>query len=420
VDAPPAAEPAPWSFTPAGRNHLFVPGPTNINDRVLRAMNIQGMNHRDPSFGGLVEGLLEDLKYLYKTDSGTPFIFPATGTGAWESALVNCLSPGDKVVAFRKGTFSHLWCLQAEKLGLDVHIIDTPWGEGADEAELEKVLKADVDKKIKAVLLVHNETTCGVTSDVAQCREAMDAAGHPALFFVDGVSSIGALEFKFDDWKVDVAITGSQKALSLPPGLALTCVSDKALEARKTSTMPKFFFELDQMIEMNAQNNFPYTPAIPLLHGLREALDMLMEEGIDNVIARHTRFGEGTRKAVEAWGLDLLCANPRWNSNSLTVIKTPPGVDSGNIVKTAYCKYNLSLGVGLMKVQGQVFRIGHLGDMNEVSLLGALAGAEMTMRDVGMDIAPGSGVGAAVEYFQATSKTIPTRDMEGVMGPGTA
>ncbi len=404
----------PWSYTPAGRNHLFVPGPTNINDKVLRAMMVQGQNHRDPSSAWMVDGLLKDLKYIFKTASAQPFIFPATGTGAWESALVNCLSPGDKVLAVRKGTFSHLWIEQSKKFGLDVTVLNVPWGHGADEAEIEKVLKADVNKEYKAVLLVHNETTCGVTSNVPGVRAAIDNADHPALFFVDGVSSIGALEFKFDEWKVDVAITGSQKALSLPPGLALTCVSDKAMEARKTSTMPKFFFEYQQMLDMYEKKTFPYTPAIPLLHGLRAALDLYMEEGIDNTIARHSRFGEGTRKAVEAWGLELLCADPRWNSNSLTVIKVPEGIDSGDIVKTAYCKYNLSIGVGLMEVQGKVFRIGHLGDMNEVSLLGALAGVEMTMIDCGIPIVPGSGVGAAVKYFQETSSVIPTREMPGV------
>lgn len=401
-----------FSYTPPGRNHLFVPGPTNIPDRVVRAMIRPSENHRDPYFAGFLLPIFEDLKGLFKSKEGTPFIFPATGTGAWEAGLTNTLSPGDKVVAFRYGQFSHLWIDQAKRLGLDVMVLEKPWGEGADEAQLHSVLAADKDHKIKAVMVVHNETTTGVTSDIKGCRDAMDDAGHPALLMVDGVSSIGAIDFKFDEWRVDVAMTGSQKALSMPTGLGLCCISPKALEMRKTAKLPRVFFSFDDMLKNNAIGNFPYTPSIPLLHGLKAALECINDEGLDEVIARHTRLANGTREAVKAWGLKLLCKNPRWNSNALSVIEVPQGVDSNTIVKTAYCKYNLTIGVGLSEVNGKVFRIGHLGDMNEVSMLGAIAGVEMTMRDVGITSFDfGSGVGAAAKYWQETSKVIRTREI---------
>jgi len=402
---------ADFSFDPPGRHHLFVPGPTNIPESVQRAMMRQSLNHRDPFFPALTYGVLEDLKKLYKTKDGQCFVFPATGTGAWEAGLTNCLSPGDKVIMPRMGTFSHLWIDQAQRLGLDVIVQDEKWGRGADEERIRAELAKDKDHKIKAVCVVHNETTTGVTSDVAGVRKVMDDLNHPALLMVDGVSSIGSCEFEFDKWRVDVAMTGSQKALSMPTGLALTCVSPKAMEARKTATLPRVFFSFDDMDKMNKQGNFPYTPSIPLLYGLREQLDRLEAEGFDNVVARHGRLAEATRKAVKAWGLTLLCEEERWNSNSLTVVKAPEGMDTTELVQTLYCKYNLSLGLGLMKVQGKVFRIGHLGDMNEVSLLGALAGTEMGLLDMGYDLTPGSGVGAATDYLQRTSFVIPTREI---------
>lgn len=401
-----------FSYTPPGRNHLFVPGPVNIPERVVRAMIRPSENHRDPYFGPFLEPIFDELKKLYKSKEGTCFIFPSTGTGAWEAGLTNTLSPGDKVVAFRYGQFSHLWCEQARRLGLDVIKVERPWGEGADEAALQQILADDKKHDIKAVMVVHNETTTGVTSDIKGCREAMDAAGHPALLMVDGVSSIGALDFRFDEWRVDVAMTGSQKALSMPTGLGLCCVSNKALEASKTATLPRFFFSFDDMIATNKELNFPYTPSIPLLHGLKEALACISDEGLDNVIARHARLAEGTRRAVDAWGLKLLCKHPRWNSNSLSVIEVPPGIDSNMIVKTAYCKYNLTIGVGLSEVNGKVFRIGHLGDMNEVSMLGAIAGVEMAMRDCGIkSFEFGAGVGAAAKYWQETSSVIRSREI---------
>jgi len=373
-------------------------------------MNVPGQNHRDPWFAELYKSVLEDTKFIYQTKEGTPFIFPGTGTGGWEAALTNTLSPGDKVVCFRYGLFSHLWIDMMQRLGLDVEIVDRPWGEGADEAALEDILRKDVNKKIKAVCVVHNETTTGVTSDVAGCRQAMDSANHPALLLVDGVSSIGALDFQFDKWRVDVAVTGSQKALSLPTGLAYVCASKKALDAAKTAKLRRVYYDFADYLRTNPTGNVPYTPSLPLLYGTQESIRMLKEEGFENVVARHHRLAEGVRKAVEGWGLQTLCKNPRWKSDSLTVIEVPAGIDSNKIVKNAYAKYDLSLGIGLAQVNGKVFRIGHLGNMNELMLVSALAGAEMAMIDAGMSLKTGSGVGKAIEYWQKSAKIIKTRE----------
>ncbi|CAL8462270.1 g1801 [Coccomyxa elongata] len=400
---------APYSFTPPGRNHLAVPGPVNIHEQVMRAMDRPSQNHRDPWFPPFYQQILEDTKYIFKTTEGTAFIFPGTGTGGWEVGLTNTLSPGDKIVTFRYGQFSHLWIDMMKRLDLDVEVVEVEWGGGADEAKLEQILKADTDKKIKAVAVVHNETTTGVTSDVGQIRQVMDSLSHPALLLVDGVSSIGALDFRFDEWKVDVAVTGSQKALSLPTGLAVVAVSPKALEARKSAKLKRVYYDLEDQLATNPSGNVPYTPSIPLLYGLRESLGLLKAEGIDNVVARHHRLAEGTRKAVEGWGLKLLCKEPRWNSDSLTVIRTPEGVDSAKIVKEAYSRYNLSLGVGLSEVAGKVFRIGHLGNNDEVMVGSYLFGAEMAMISAGLPIKPGSGVSKAIEFWSSTSNVIPTR-----------
>jgi alanine-glyoxylate transaminase/serine-glyoxylate transaminase/serine-pyruvate transaminase len=402
--------PGDYSYDPPGRNHLFVPGPVNMHERVQKAMDRCSQNHRDPWFPKFFTGCLEDTKYLFRTTRGTPFIYPGTGTGGWEAALTNCLSPGDKVVTFRYGQFSHLWIDMMQRLGLDVHVIECRWGDGANEEELAKVLKADKDKKIKAVCVVHNETTTGVTSDIPEVRRTMDACQTDALLMVDGVSSIGALEFKFDDWKVDLAVTGSQKALSIPTGLGFVCASEKALEWTKKAKLNRVYFDFKDMIKTNASGNVPYTPAMPLLYGLRESMRLIREEGIENVAKRHNRLAEGTRKAVEGWGLSLLCKNPRWKSDSLTVVEVPAGIDSGLIVKNAYARYNLTIGVGLSEVQGKVFRIGHLGNMDEVMLSSALCGVEMAMIDSGVKITPGQGVGKALEYWQQTSSVIRTRE----------
>lgn len=373
-------------------------------------MNVPGQNHRDPWFAEFYKSCLEESKLLYGTKNGTPILWPGTGTGGWEAALTNTLSPGDKVVTFRYGLFSHLWVDMMQRLGLDVHVIDCRWGDGADEEKLAEVLKADVDKKIKAVCVVHNETTTGVTSDIGEVRKTMDSFNHPGLLLVDGVSSIGALDFKFDDWRVDVAVTGSQKALSLPTGLGLVCVSDKAIAASKTATSKRVYFDFADMLRTNPSGNVPYTPTLSLLYGLRQSLKMLREEGMHNVVARHHRLAEGTRKAVEGWGLQTLCRNPRWKSDSLTVIEVPQGIDSQKIVDVAYSKYNLSLGIGLDRVKGKVFRIGHLGNMDELMLSSALCGVEMTMKEVGIPVQMGSGVSKALEYWQQTSKPIPSRE----------
>jgi alanine-glyoxylate transaminase/serine-glyoxylate transaminase/serine-pyruvate transaminase len=374
-------------------------------------MDRPAQNHRDPWFAPFFSSILEDTKMIYGTKEGTPFIYPGTGTGGWEVALTNTLSPGDKVVTFRYGQFSHLWVDMMQRLGLDVHVIEERWGDGASEDKLAEVLKKDSDKKIKAVCVVHNETTTGITSDIGKVRETMDAHNHPALLLVDGVSSIGALDFQMDKWRVDMAVTGSQKALSLPTGLALVAASQKALEARKTAKLKRVYYDLEDMIVTNKAGSVPYTPSLPLLYGIQQSLALLKSEGFENVVKRHNRLAEGTRRAVKGWGLELLCKNPRWYSDSLTVIETPQGIDSNKIVKTAYAKYNLSLGVGLSQVNGKVFRIGHLGNMDELMMCSAISGAEMALIDAGVKIKPGSGISKAIEYWQSTSKVIPTRPL---------
>eukprot|EP00887_Chlorella_sp_A99_P004003 scaffold11.g4003.t1 len=400
-DNEPTASPEPFSYSPPGRNHLFVPGPVNIHEDVRRAMAVPGENHRDAWFPPFFKECLEDTKVLFQTTQGTPFIYPGTGTGGWEAALTNTLSPGDKVVTFRYGLFSHLWIDMMQRLGLDVHVIEARWGDGAEEDRLAEVLKADTEKKIRAVCVVHNETTTGVTSDIPGVRATIDSFNHPALLMVDGVSSIGALPFKFDEWRVDVAVTGSQKALSLPTGLGLVCASQRALAAGASAQLRRVYFDFKDMLRTNPSGNVPYTPSLPLLYGLRASMSLLKSEGMENVWARHHRLAEGARAAVAGWSLKLLCRDPRWQSDSLTVVE---------VVDVAYAKYNLSLGIGLDRLKGKVFRIGHLGNMDEVMLAGALAGTEMALIDAGVPVAPGSGVANAVDYWQRTSRVIPTRE----------
>jgi alanine-glyoxylate transaminase/serine-glyoxylate transaminase/serine-pyruvate transaminase len=389
-----------------GRNFLFVPGPTNVPDRVLRAMHRAMEDHRSSSFPELPRSIFADLKRVFGTETGQSFIFPATGTGMWEAGLVNTLSPGDRVLATRYGQFSHLFIDCAQRLGLDVDIIDVEWGEGAPPERIEEALREDTRHEIKGVLVVHNETATGVTSDIAAVRRAMDAARHPALLYVDGVSSIGSLPFQMDEWGVDLAITGSQKGLMLPAGLGIIGVSQKALAKRESAKCPRVFFDFGDMIKANASGYFPYTPAVTLLHGLRESLDMLFEEGLDNVHARHNRLAEGCRAAVRAWGLELCARDPKWYSDTVSAVMVPEGIDGADVIDVAFRRYDLALGAGLNKVAGKLFRIGHLGDLNELMLLGALAGAEMAMRDVGIDVQPGSGVAAAQEHFRSTAKPL--------------
>jgi alanine-glyoxylate transaminase/serine-glyoxylate transaminase/serine-pyruvate transaminase len=396
------------NFMP-GRNHLFVPGPTNVPDSVLNAMHVSMEDHRAPDFPQLVKPLLEDLKKVFKTESGQCFIFPATGTAGWEVALTNTLSPGDTVLSFRFGQFSHLWIDLARRIGLNVQFEQVPWGEGVPLDKLESLLKADSRHEIKAVLICHNETATGVTNDLAGVRKVIDGASHPALFFVDGVSSIASIDFRMDEWRVDVALSGSQKGFMLPAGLALLCFSQKALAMRQTAKCARCFLDIQDHINTNKDGYFPYTPSTPLLHGLRASLDRLLEEGLENVFARHYRLAEGVRRAVKAWGLRLCARDAKWHSNTVSAILVPDGFDAVDVMHVAYRRYNLSLGAGLSEVAGRLFRIGHLGDLNELSLISAVAGAEMAMRDVGIPVTAGSGVAAACEYWRETAPPVPAR-----------
>jgi len=387
----------------AGRNHLFIPGPTNVPHEVLSAMHIPMEDHRSPIFPKLLTPLLQDLKKVFKTETGQAFIFPATGTAGWEVALTNTLNPGDKVLIYRFGQFSHLWAEMAKRLGFDVEIHQETWGKGIPLDKIEARLKEDTNHEIKAVLATHNETATGVTSDIGGVRKALNAANHPALLFVDGVSSIASLDFRMDEWGVDGAISGSQKGFMLPAGGAFLAFSQKALQAAEINTYPRCFLDLRDQANANKDGYTPYTPNLPLLYGLRKSLDLLLEEGLENVYARHYRLAEGVRKAVAAWGLTQ-CAQPGFESNTVTAIVVPEGKDAKTVISIAFSKYNISLGAGLSEVAGKVFRIGHVGDMNDVSLLGAIAGVEMALLDSGIDIKPGSGVAAAIEYYRATAK----------------
>ena len=389
----------------AGRNFLFVPGPTNVPDRVLRAMHVAMEDHRSPVFPQLARACLDGLKPVFKTTTGTPILFPSSGTGCWEAALTNCLSPGDKVLIARFGQFSHLWVDMCERLGFDVEILETPWGEGAPVERYLASLTADRQHRIKAVLVCQNETATGVTSDVAAVRQAMDSVRHPALLFVDAVSALASIDFRMDDWRVDVCISGSQKGLMLPAGLGVTCVSPKALEAGKGATSRRCYFDYGDMVTANASGYFPYTPPLPLLCGLRESLAMLAEEGLDNVFQRHSYLAGGVRAAVfEGWNLKLCATAPRWHSDTVSAIMVPEGINGADVIARAFKRYDLALGAGLSKVAGKLFRIGHLGDLNELMLLGAIAGAEMAMLDVGVKIEPGSGVAAAQKYWRNNAR----------------
>ena len=383
-----------------GRHFLFVPGPTNVPDRIQRAMMVPMADHRSSRFPELSKPVFAGLKEVFQCREGEAFVFCATGTGAWEAALTNTLSPGDRVLAPRFGQFSHLWIDMMQRLGLDVQVIDCEWGTGAPEDRIEEALRADTAHRIKGVMVVHNETATGVTSDLARIRRAMDAARHPALFYVDAVSSLASIDLRFSDWRVDVCIAGSQKGLMMPAGLGLLCASPAALEARHAAQSRRVFFDFNDMLRLNADGYFPYTPSIPLLHGLREAMAMLKEEGLAAVFRRHARLAAGVREAIEAWGLELCAKAPHWYSNTVSTIMVPAGKDGARVVDVAFRKYDLALGAGLGRLAGKAFRIGHLGDLNELMLAGALSGAEMALADAGIEIVPGSGVGAAQEYWR--------------------
>ena len=396
-----------------GNKTLAVPGPTNMPSRIAQSMAIPLEDHRAPDFPDFVKPLLQDLKKVFKTETGKVLVFPGSGTGGWEAALRNTLSVGDKVLVSSFGQFSFLWAQMCRELALDVECVEQEWGKATPLEEYRRALSEDRNHKIKAVLVCHNETATGVTSDVGAVREIMDALNHPALLFVDGVSSIGSIDFKMDEWGVDVAVSGSQKGFMLPTGLAIVGVSEKVqYQIKNVSRRPGDtylgcgYFDFANMITANEGGYFPYTPAATLLRGLRTSVDMLLEEGLDNVFARHTRLANGVRAAVDAWGLKNCAQSPDIFSDTVTAIMVGDGYDANSVIQTAYKKYGVSLGAGLSKVAGKVFRIGHLGWLNEAMVLQALGGAELAMRDAGIPFEAGSGVGAAVINFTSPQKQI--------------
>ena len=382
------------------QNPVFIPGPTNIPESLRKACDMPTIDHRSPLFGSILHPAREGVQKVLKSDHAEVFIFPSTGTGGWETALTNTLSAGDKVLAARNGMFSHRWIDMCQRHGLDVTIVETPWGHGLPADRYEEILAADTAHEIKAVLATHNETATGVRSDIAAVRKALDASGHPALLFVDGVSSIGSMDFRFDEWGVDVAVTGSQKGFMLAAGLAIVGFSEKAMAATKTTSLPRTFFDVHDMAKGYANSAYPYTPAVGLLNGLNQACTMLLSEGLDNVFARHHRIAEGVRAAVNAWGLELCAATPDVYSDTVSAIRTPEGFNATNIVTHAAETYGVAFGVGLGEVAGKVFRIGHLGSLTDVMTLSGIATAEMCMADLGLDIKLGSGVAAAQEVYR--------------------
>jgi alanine-glyoxylate transaminase/serine-glyoxylate transaminase/serine-pyruvate transaminase len=386
-----------------GYKHLYIPGPTNIPEQVRMAMNVPMEDMRAPDFPDFTKPIFEKVAKIFRNTTGQVFVYPSSGTGAWEAAIQNTLNPGDKVLMSRFGQFSHLWVDMAQRFGLDVDVIDCEWGEGVPVEKYAEKLKADTSKEYAAVFATHNETATGVTSDIKAIRAALDAADHPALLMVDGVSSIGSIEFNQHAWGVDCAVSGSQKGFMLPAGLGILSVSKSALEAHKNARHNRTYFAFEDMMATNSAGYFPYTPATQLLRGLDVACDMLLEEGLENVWARHHRLATGVRKAVDAWGLRLCAKEPRWHSDTVSAIVVPEQVDARDVISRAYNTYNTSLGTGLSKVMGKVFRIGHLGWLNEGMVGAALMAAEMAMIDSGIQIAPGSGVGAAVSHFTQTA-----------------
>ena len=374
-------------------------------DRVLRAIDFPTMDHRGPAFAELGKDVLGGMKRVFKTTQGEVVIYPASGTGAWEAALVNTLCAGDRVLMAETGHFATLWQRLAARLGLEVEFLPGDWRHGADPEAIEKRLRADVDKRLKAVCVVHNETSTGVVSRIAEVRKAIDAAGHPALFMVDTISSLASLEYRHDDWGVDVTVAGSQKGLMLPPGLSFNCISQKALTASKGARLPRSYWAWDEMLAHGKGGYFPYTPATNLLYGLREALKMLLdEEGLEAVFARHQRHGEATRRAVRAWGLEVLAMDAREYSGSLTAVLVAPGHDADRVREVILEAFDMSLGTGLGKLAGKVFRIGHLGDFNDLTLMGTLAGVEMGLALAGVPVRK-EGVRAAADYLEECART---------------
>ena len=382
---------------PAGRHFLQIPGPTNVPDRVLRAIDRPTIDHRGPEFQALGQEVLAGIRRIFKTRHPV-VIYPASGTGAWEAALVNVLSPGDKVLMYESGHFASLWCKLARRLGLEIDLIPGDWRRGAESAAIQERLAADKGHAIKAVCVVHNETSTGAVTRVPLVRKAIDDAKHPALLLVDTISSLASIDYRHDEWGVDVTVGGSQKGLMLPPGLSFNALSDKALAAAKAAKLPRSYWDWEEMLGPNGKGFFPYTPATNLLYGLREALVMLGEEGLDNVFARHDRHAEATRRAAEAWGLEVLCAVPEEYSSSLTALMMPAGHDADRLREQILARFDMSLGMGLGRLAGKVFRIGHLGDFNDLTLMGTLAGVEMGLSLAAVPHRKG-GAQAAMDYL---------------------
>jgi len=381
----------------SGRHFLQIPGPSNVPDRILHAIGHPTMDHRGPDFQKISEEVLLGCRRIFKT-SGPVLIFPTSGTGAWEASLMNTLNPGDKVLMFETGHFATLWCKMAKKFGLEVDFVPTNWRHGVDPQIVLEKLKQDTEHKIKSVNVVHNETSTGVASRIPEIRKAIDEANHPALFMVDTISSLGSLDYRHEEWKVDVTVSCSQKGLMLPPGLGFNAISQKALEASRTNTFKRSFWDWNEMLKSNEVYFYPSTPCTNLLFGLREAIKMLEEEGLDNVFARHDRFAEATRRAVRAWGLEILCEEPLEYSSVLTTVMMPEDKGADNLRKVILDNFNMSLGSGLGKVADKIFRIGHLGDLNDLTLIGTLAGVEMGLELAGVAHTKG-GVAAAMAYL---------------------
>ncbi|MDD9724848.1 aminotransferase class V-fold PLP-dependent enzyme [Roseovarius sp. SK2] len=387
----------------AGRHFLQIPGPSAVPDRILKAIGQQTIDHRGPDFADVGKRALDGMKSIFKTEQNV-FIFPASGTGAWEAALVNTLSPGDKVLMFETGHFATLWNKMARKIGLEPEFLEGDWRGGAEPDRIEARLREDKGHEIKAVCAVHNETSTGSVSPIAEVRKAIDAAGHPALLMVDSISGLASIDFRFDEWGVDVCVSGSQKGLMLPPGLSFNAVSERALEHAKSVTMPRSYWDWQDMVGPNATGYFPYTPGTNLLYGLNEAIDMLHEEGLDNVFARHARHGAATRAAVRAWGLEVLCARQGQESGVLTAVMVPEGHSADAFRATTLKHYDISLGNGLSKVADKVFRIGHLGDFNDLMLMATLSGVEMGLGKAGVPHQSG-GAQAAMDHLKESDKT---------------
>ncbi len=390
------------------QNPIFIPGPTNIPEELRRAISNPSIDHRSETFVEMFKPALAAVKRVLKTTTAEALIFPSTGTGGWEAAITNTLSPGDKVLAARHGMFSHRWIDLCQRHKLDVEILECEWGTGAPADLFAERLAADKDRAIKAVLVTHNETATGVKSDVAAVRRAIDSADHPAMLFVDGVSSIASMDFRMDEWGIDIAITGSQKGFMLPPGLAILGISQKAIAAMDTAQCPRCFFDFQDMLKTNATGGFPYTPPANLIRGLTVAIGMLEDEGLEDVFARHHRIAEGVRKAVAAWGLSLCAITPDLYSDTVSTVVVPAGFDGTEVVTMAATKYGVPFGVGLGEVAGKVFRIGHLGSMTDVMALSGIATAEMVMADLGFPIMLGSGVAAAQDHYRTTAGSLNT------------